>query len=92
MIKRERRRANDKEKLIKLITDCGGRIRKDKLKPGEKNPLLLKKLSVDELKKIAEEIEMRDSERYEFNEIKLGKNGKYTTRNNQDDLKDVIKS
>ena len=37
-------------------------------------------------------IEDRDSERYEFNEIKLGKNGKYTTRSNQDELKEVIKS
>ena len=32
-------------------------------------------------------IENRDSERYEFNEIKLGKNRKYTTRSNQDELK-----
>ena len=89
---KERKEAgDDKEKLIKLITDCGGRIKKGKLEPDEKNPQL-KKLSVAELKKIAEGIEMRDSDRYEFNEIKLGKNGKYTTRSNQDELKDVIRS
>ncbi len=89
---KERRNAgDDKEKLIKLITDCGGRIKKGKFKEGEKN-LQLKKLSVDELKKIAKNIENRDSDRYEFNEIKVDKNGKYTTRKKQGELKDIIKS
>ena len=90
-LEKERRDAgDDKEKLIKLITDCSGKIKKGALKKGEKNPQL-KKLSVSELKKIAERIETRDSERYEFNDIK-GKDGKYTTRSSQSELKDVIKT
>ena len=82
---------NDKDKLIKLITDCNGKIKKGKLEKGDKNPQL-KKLSVVELKKIAENIEMRNTDIYEFNDIKQGKDGSYTTRSNQKELKEVIKS
>jgi len=81
---------DNKEQLVDFITDCGGRIKKGSLKEGEKNPQL-KKLSVEELKEIAGNIENRDISRYEFNEIKMNKKGKYETRKNNKELKEVIK-
>ena len=41
---------------------------------------------------MANDIENRDSNDYEFNDIKVNKDGEYETRKNQKELKEVIKS
>ena len=85
--KQRKEAGDDKQKLIDLIDDCRGKFKKGK----GKNPQL-KKLSVEELKRLSELIENDDRilDDLMFNQIKENKQGRMDTRFNDKKLKEVI--